>query len=114
MKKIAISIGDLNGIGIQLAIESHHTISKIISPLYCIDKTMLAQAAKKLHLTIPKDFQTIENIAPHFDIEAGVVSKESGAYAYASFVKALELAKDEKVDAICTLPIHKKHGNLRE
>ncbi|SFV55683.1 4-hydroxythreonine-4-phosphate dehydrogenase [hydrothermal vent metagenome] len=107
-KKIAISIGDLNGIGIQLALENHDTVSQTVSPMYCIDKIMLEQAAKKLGLTIPDDFQTIENIAPYFEIEAGVVSKESGAYAYGSFVKAVELAKEKEVDAICTLPINKK------
>ena len=112
MTRVAISIGDLNGIGIQLAIENHHIISQIIIPIYCIDKTMLEQASKKLQLTIPHDFQTIENIAPYFEIEAGEVRKESGAYAYASFVKAVELARDKKVDAICTLPIHKKAWEL--
>ncbi len=112
MKKVAISIGDLNGIGIQLALENHNTISKNVIPIYGIDKAMLEQAAKKLQLNIPDDFQTIENIAPSFDIEAGVVSKESGTYAYASFVKAVELARDKKVDAICTLPIHKKAWEL--
>jgi len=112
MKKIAVSIGDLNGIGIQLALENHQTISKEVEPVYCIDKTMLEQAAKKLQLTIPHDFQTIEDIAPYFDIEAGTVSKESGTYAYASFVKAVELARDKEVDAICTLPIHKKAWEL--
>jgi len=111
-KTVAISIGDLNGIGIQLALENHHIISKIIEPIYCIDKNMLAQAAKKLHLNIPNNFKTIENIAPDFDIKAGVVSKESGRYAYASFVTAVELARDKKVDAICTLPIHKKAWEL--
>ncbi len=112
MKKVAISIGDLNGIGIQLALENHKTISKKVTPIYCIDKTMLEQAAQKLQLNIPDDFQTIENIAPYFRIEAGLVSKKSGAYAYASFVKAVELARDKKVDAICTLPIHKKAWEL--
>jgi len=112
VKKVAISIGDLNGIGIQLALQNHHDISKIVTPVYCIDKPMLAQAAKKLNLTVPKDFQTIENIAPHFDIKAGVVTKESGAYAYASFVKAVELARNSEVNAICTLPIHKKAWEL--
>ena len=107
-KKVAISIGDLNGIGIQLALENHIAISKIISPLYCIDKEMLKQAANKLELTIPNDFQTIENIAPTFEIEAGKVTKESGAYSYASFKVAVELACLQEVDAICTLPIHKK------
>jgi len=112
MQKVAISIGDLNGIGIQLAIENHHIISKIVEPIYCIDGNMLEQAAEKLHLSIPDNFHTLENIAPIFEIDAGVVSKESGTYAYASFVKAVELARDKKVDAICTLPIHKKAWEL--
>ena len=111
-KKVAISIGDLNGIGIQLALENHQTISKDVEPFYCIDNAMLEQAANKLQLTIPHDFQTIEDIAPYFDIKAGVVNKKSGAYAYASFVKAVELAREKKVDAICTLPIHKKAWEL--
>lgn len=112
MRKVAISLGDLNGIGIQLAIENHEIISNIVEPLYCIDHTMLEQAAKRLNLSIPDGFETIENIAPHFEIQAGTVTKESGAYAYASFVKAVDLAKEKKVDAICTLPIHKKAWEL--
>ena len=108
MKTVAISIGDLNGIGIQLALENHNTLAKDIRPIYCIDNTILTQAAKKLNIPIPDDFKTIEEIAPHFEIEAGVVTKESGAYAYASFTKAVELARGKRVDAICTLPIHKK------
>ena len=112
MQTVAISVGDLNGIGIQLILENHHIISQQIHPLYCIDRQMLKQAAKKLELDIPKNFHTIENIAPYFEINAAVVSKESGAYAYASFVKAVDLAKEKKVDAICTLPIHKKAWEL--
>jgi len=111
-KTVAISIGDLNGIGIQLALENHHIISKIVEPVYCINRDMLEQAAEKLHLNIPDDFKTLENISPSFEIEAATVSKESGAYAYASFVKAVDLAKLKKVDAICTLPIHKKAWEL--
>ena len=112
MKKVAISIGDLNGIGIQLALENHDTISKRITPLYCIDNTMLTQAAKKLNLPIPSNFQTIENIAPNFEIEAGVVSADSGRYAFSSFTTAVALAREKQVDAICTLPIHKKAWEL--
>lgn len=112
MLKVAISVGDLNGIGIQLALQNHESISKEVDPIYCIDKSMLTQAAEKLHLYIPDGFQTIEEIAPEYQIKAGVVTKESGAYAYASFVKAVDLAKENKVDAICTLPIHKKAWEL--
>ena len=112
MLKVAISVGDLNGIGIQLALENHKSISTIVTPLYCIDETMLEQAAVKLGLSIPDGFKTLESVAPFFEIEAGKVSKESGAYAYASFEKAVDLAKENKVDAICTLPIHKKAWEL--
>jgi len=108
MKTVAISIGDLNGIGIQLALENHITVSKKINPFYCIDNTMLNQAAKKLNIAVPNDFKTIENIAPYFEIESGKVTKESGTYAYGSFTTAVKLAEEKKVDAICTLPIHKK------
>ncbi len=111
-KKVAISVGDLNGIGIQLALENHSLISQEVETVYCIDRNMLEQAAKKLNLPIPDDFQTMEDIAAYFEIEAGAVSKESGAYAYASFVKAVELARNKEVDAITTLPIHKKAWEL--
>lgn len=111
-KKVAISIGDLNGIGIELALLNHLTISQKVDPIYCIDKIMLKKAALKLQLTIPKDFKTIEGIAPYFDISPGVISKESGAYAYASFLKAVDLAKNKEVDAVTTLPIHKKAWEL--
>ncbi len=111
-KKIAISVGDLNGIGIQLVLENHDIISKEVDAVYCVNRSMLEQAAQKLNLPIPTDFITIENIAADFEIDAGVVSKESGAYAYASFVKAVELARNKEVDAITTLPIHKKAWEL--
>jgi len=107
-RKVAISIGDLNGIGIQLALENHLSVAQIVNPLYCIDSAMLAQASKKLQLPIPDNFHTIEKIADTFEITPGSIDKTSGNYAYASFCKAVELAKKEEVDAICTLPIHKK------
>jgi len=113
-KKVAISIGDLNGIGIQLALENHHEVSKIVDPVYCIDTEMLQQASEKLKLPIPENFQTIEKVAPAFDIQPGIVSKKSGKYAYESFNKAVIMADLKKVDAICTLPIHKKAWALAD
>jgi len=111
--KVAISIGDLNGIGMQLALENHQAVSALVQPLYCIDKEMLLEASTQLGLTIPEDFQIIqETIAPPFTIKAGTITKESGYYAYASFVTAVTLARTQTVDAICTLPIHKKAWEL--
>ena len=113
-KKVAISIGDLNGIGIALALQNHDKIKQIVEPLYCIDEQMLQQASLKLGMAIPDDFKTLKNIAPYFEINAGKVCAKSGAYSFTSFKKAVALAKEKKVDAICTLPIHKKAWELAD
>lgn len=112
MKKIAISIGDLHGIGIELALQNHHTIKGFVEPLYCIDTPMLQQASKLLDIAIPNDFQTIAPNGELFDIQPATISALSGAYSYASFTKAVELARVKNVDAIVTLPIHKKAWEL--
>ena len=112
MKKIAISIGDLNGIGIQLALENHKDIKKDIEPLYCIDRIMLEQASKLLNIPIPYDFKCYEDIATIFKIKPSKVTRESGAYAFNSFKKAVKLTSDRKVDGVMTLPIHKKAWEL--
>jgi len=112
MKTIAISIGDLNGIGIQLALENHETIKRTINPLYCIDDVMLKQASELLNIPIPSDFKTVKKIAKAFTIKPAKVTKESGVYSFASFLKAVELSKQMEVDGIMTLPIHKKAWEL--
>lgn len=110
--KVAISIGDLNGIGIELALRSHIDIKELIEPFYIIDKQMLKQASTLLQLNIPKDFNIIDPEAKPFEIEAGKIDPKSGAYSFASFKKAVELCKNRDVEAICTLPIHKKAWEL--
>ena len=112
MKKIAISIGDLNGIGIQLALENHEHIKQIIDPIYCIDPTMLKQASQLLSLPIPSDFTTVNKVAKAFEIQPAQITKVSGVYSFASFLKAVELSKQMEVDGIMTLPIHKKAWEL--
>ena len=81
-KKIAVSVGDLNGIGIELALRNHQEISRICTPIYCIDHTMLKQAADLLDLPIPDDFTTIEDIGEPFRIKAGTVDAASGSYSF--------------------------------
>jgi len=110
MKNIAISIGDINGIGIELILRNHKKISKLCNPIYCIDKSTLKKASKKLSIKIPLNF----NIFGEFNktkINAGKVKKDAGLLSYQSFLTAINLAKTKKVDAICTLPINKESWN---
>ncbi|MDD4330017.1 MAG: 4-hydroxythreonine-4-phosphate dehydrogenase [Aliarcobacter sp.] len=108
--KIAISIGDLNGIGVEIALKCHDKISKICQPIYCINDVMLKKASDKLKIEIPKDFELFETKGD-FEIKEGTVSKKAGKYSYDSFMDAINLADKKKVNAICTLPINKESWN---
>ena len=107
LPKIAISIGDLNGIGIEIALSAHSKISKICKPIYCINKEMLKLSSKELKLDIPEDFKTY-NTKGELEIKPGLVTKKAGKYSFDSFMDAIKLADKKKVDAICTLPINKE------
>ena len=110
MKTIAISLGDINGVGLEIALNSHKTIKKLCNPLYMINKKLLQRGAKLLKKRIPDDFKVVE-VGEDFEITPGEVSKKSGLFSYQSFLKAVELAKAKKVDAITTLPINKEAWN---
>lgn len=107
LKTIAISVGDLNGVGFEIILKSHNQIKQHCNPLYCINYTMAHQAASLLHTQIPNDFHMFK-VSGEFTIEAGKISASSGRYSYDSFIAAVELAKSKSVDAIVTLPIHKE------
>ena len=111
LKRIAISMGDINGVGVEIALKAHNEISKKVSPLYCISSDLLQKAAQKLARSIPHDFECVE-VDVDVEIEPGVVSERSGAFSYHSFLQAIELAKSGAVDAIVTLPIHKEAWSL--
>ena len=113
-KQVAISIGDLNGIGVEIALSSHDIISKIVEPIYCIDDSMLLQASKLLDMKIPENFHTVKVCNNIFEITPSTVTKEGGGYSYRSFFKAIELAVNGFADAIVTLPIHKKAWELAD
>lgn len=107
MKKIAISIGDLNGVGIEIALKAHEEVSKLCKPIYCMNKHMLKQATSLLNVDIPQDFE-LSFIDGDFEIEVGEVSGKAGYYSYDSFMKAVKLTQDKQTDAVVTLPIHKE------
>jgi len=106
-KTIAISLGDINGVGIQLALQNHKNIKKLCNPIYCINNDLLNQAAKLLNIKIPKSFNTYKTKGK-FKIKAGQVSKKSGLFSYNSFMDAINLVKNKKAIGVCTLPINKE------
>lgn len=104
---IAVSVGDLNGVGIEIALKAHDEIKKICHPIYIINHDMLKQASKLLDLNIPDDFNIID-VGEAFEINPSYATRESGKYSFDSFIKAIKLAEQKEVDAIVTLPINKE------
>jgi 4-hydroxythreonine-4-phosphate dehydrogenase len=107
MKKIAISIGDINGVGLEIALKCHEEISQLCHPVYCVDETVLQDGAKLLHVNLPENL-TCKPLYVSLNIEPAKVTKESGEYSYLSFLKAIQLCESGECDAVVTLPIHKE------
>jgi len=111
-KRVAISVGDLHGIGIELALRHHREVRTIVEPLYLIDREMLERAAELLKLPIPEEFSILAPGAAPFSLRPGTVDAAAGAYSYASFKAAVDLCVEGHADALCTLPIHKQAWEL--
>ncbi len=93
---LAISIGDLNGVGIEIILKAHEEISTLCHPIYCINKTMIDKASKLLDITLPQDIQ-LHNVVGDFSINVGLVDASSGRYSYDSFMAAIKLCEEKKL-----------------
>ncbi len=110
--KIAISIGDINGVGAEIALEAHEQIFEICEPIYCAPRKIMEAVGLELGLEeIDFDFLCVD-FASDCAIKPGVVSKESGELSFKSFKLAVSYAKSGKADAVVTLPINKKAWEL--
>lgn len=107
MPKVAISIGDINGISLEIALKAHESIKKYANPIYVADKKLIKKGAKLLSLDIPKDFELCE-LGCDINIEPTQITKEAGAYSFASFLEAISMVEKKEVDFIVTLPISKE------
>ncbi|GMT39100.1 4-hydroxythreonine-4-phosphate dehydrogenase PdxA [Helicobacter bizzozeronii] len=113
--KIAISIGDIQGIGLEIALKAHTHISQICTPLYCVHSQLLEQANALLNNGYT---QALENMAcsapnaPKPTIKPAQVCQESGFYSFQSFLHALNLVDRQEAMGVCTLPIHKQAWQL--
>lgn len=105
--RLAISIGDINGIGLEIALRSHESIKELCEPIYCINESMLNWGAALLGLHVPSDF-VIQECGTDFEVYPGKSTIESGLLSYDSFYKAVTMAQEGTVEGIVTLPINKE------
>lgn len=106
--KIAISIGDINGVGPEIAIRAHEKIKEICEPVYCVPRALMDEAALKIGIEeLDFDFLCVD-FGFSCTIRPGEAAADSGELSYKSFKLATNYAKSGRADAVVTLPINKK------
>jgi 4-hydroxythreonine-4-phosphate dehydrogenase len=121
---IGISIGDLNGIGTELAIKtfSDSRLLEICTPILFAsnklinfyrksipDSTFNYQHIKDLSRPFQKQVNLFNCWEEEVSINPGQLTDAGGMYAVKSLIAATEALKDKKIDALVTAPIHKKN-----
>jgi len=110
LKKVAVSLGDPNGIGLEIALKAHPILEKWgIEPLYIGTKEVVEEGAKLLGGEVPSTFQVVESgFTGNLKITPGCATGEGGEWSYRAFLKGVELAKKGEVAGVVTLPINKE------
>src|SRR5680860_163554 len=123
---IGISIGDINGISVEVTIKAlkDSRMQKIITPVIYAHGKALTFYRKLLNLD-DFNFMQIKNIAEvHHkkinvinvveecpEIIPGVETAEAGKMALAALDHAIKDLKDQKIDALVTAPLNKNNIN---
>ena len=137
---LAVSIGDLNGISLELVLKTHKKLSQIYTFYYFLHESLLRQGLKllkkkELELNLVEfshadvsEFKEVRKsgrlkifsfktplslkLNTNFSLSAGKIDAKSGAYSFLSFEAACAFTYQKNASALITLPIHKKAWNL--
>lgn len=104
-KKIAITCGDFNGIGPEVII-------KALNRLNLAENEVVLIGAKELFTGLNKDYEIVEIPFKNDWIKEGHETKEAGEFSYQCLLKACEIAKNGKIQAIVTAPVSKNAMHL--
>ena len=108
MKKIAITLGDPNGISPEITIKALNFLDLPQDKVILIaNKEILDYYDEKFNLSLEKDYQIIEIPFKKEDIKIGLETEEAGEFAFRAIVKACDLAINQEIDAIVTGPVSK-------
>ncbi len=108
MKKIAITLGDPNGISPEITIKALNFLDLPKDKVVLIaNKNILDYYEEKLDLSLEKDYEIVEIPYEKNDIKFGLETEEAGEFAFRALREACDLALQGKIDAIVTAPTSK-------
>lgn len=121
--KVGISVGDLNGIGIEIILKSFedNRMLDFCTPVIFASSKAVSYHKKALHLntnihgvdhltkTIPSKLNLLNVWKEMIDIDLGTPTDVSGKYALISLEKATEALNNGEIDVLVTAPIDKNN-----
>ena len=102
-KKIAITTGDVNGIGAEITIKALNRLDLPVDKVVIISNKKVLEHYGKLD----KDYQIVE-IEYDGEIQEGKITAESGDFAFRALELACEMARNKEINAIATAPVSKE------
>ena len=113
MKKIAITLGDPNGISPEITIKALNFLDLPKEKVVLIaNKEILNFYNENFDLSLEKEYEIIEIPFEKKDMKIGEETEEAGEFSFLALQKACDLAIDNKIDAIVTAPVSKNAMQL--
>lgn len=103
-RKIAITTGDVNGIGAEITIKALNKLNLPKENVVIISNKEVLDFYGKLNV----DYEIIEIDFDKNNIRPGKITAQSGEFSFQSLKKACELAKNGEISAIVTAPVSKE------
>ena len=121
--KVGISIGDMNGVGLEIILKTFedHQILELCTPIIFASNKLVS--FQKKHFNTTANFQGIESVEAAIDgklnvlncwketptVTFGQETEEGGKYAFLSLQAAVEALKNNSIDVLVTAPINKNN-----
>lgn len=105
-KKIAITTGDVNGIGAEITVKA---LNRLNLPK---ENVVLISNSDVLGYKFNINYEIIEVPFSKNNLKPGQITAESGEFSFQCLKKACELAKAGEIDAIVTAPVSKEALHL--
>lgn len=126
--KVGISVGDLNGIGIEIILKTFEDsrMFDFCTPVIFASNKVISYHKKALDInTNVYGIDSLNKLANNklnllnvwkemVDIELGKPTKTSGKYAFESLQKATKALKNNEIDVLITAPINKQNIQSEE
>ena len=108
MKKIAITMGDPNGISPEITIKALNFLDLPKEKVVILTNKHIFNYYKEKHnLELEKDYEIVEIPYRLEDIKLGIETEEAGEFAFRAIVQACNMAVNNEIEAIVTAPVSK-------